>query len=221
MSYDGPSPLPVKRGGTGNTSQAAYSLVAGGTTTTGAFQAVGPNASGQVLASAGTSALPTFTAYPQVSGLGIGASPGSTAGLTFDGSNFMDNYAVNTYTPTLTGSSTAGTTTYVTQLGQYVQIGSIVFCWFRMSISGATGTGNAQISLPFTLNSASSNICAGVFNSNGSGWSYPASETQTILMASPNSNIATVSCCASGVASSLLQMSNAANIMTGSIMFRV
>lgn len=211
----------VAGGGTGNTTQAAYSLVAGGTSTTGSFQAVGPNASGQVLASAGTSALPTFTAFPQVSGLGIGASPGSTAGLTFDGSNFMDNYAVGTYTPTVVGASSAGTTTYSNQLGQYVQIGSIVFAWFKIVITGATGTGSAQFSLPFTLNAASTNVCLGSFNSNGSGWSFGASLTYTNLLANPGNAFAVVSCSGSSQNAVSLQMANAANTMIGSIMFRV
>jgi hypothetical protein len=54
--------LGVVGGGTGNISQVAYSLVAGGTTTTGAFQAVSSVASGSVLTSAGTAALPAYTA---------------------------------------------------------------------------------------------------------------------------------------------------------------
>src|ERR1700741_1256173 len=50
----------VAGGGTGKTTQPAYSLVCGGTTTTGNFQAVAPVAAGQVLVSGGTSALPAF-----------------------------------------------------------------------------------------------------------------------------------------------------------------
>src|SRR5271169_5317141 len=50
----------VAGGGTGNTSQAAFSLVCGGTTTTGAFQAVSDVATGSVLISGGTGALPSF-----------------------------------------------------------------------------------------------------------------------------------------------------------------
>lgn len=53
----------VAQGGTGNTSIAAYSVICGGTTTTGAFQVVsGLGNAGQVLTSAGAGALPTWSA---------------------------------------------------------------------------------------------------------------------------------------------------------------
>jgi hypothetical protein len=220
MSYDGPSPLPVIRGNTGVASQAAYSLVAGGTTTTGAFQAVSSVASGSLLTTAGTSALPAWSAYPQISGLGIGASPGSTAGLTFDGSNFMDNYAISTYTPTVVGGTTAGTTTYSSQIGQYARIGNLVIAWFQIVITGATGTGNANFSLPFSLNSASSNICVGPFNSNSTTWTWQGRNSVNLL-ANPGNSFAVVSCNASGQNASSLQMFNSAATFTGSVAFRV
>lgn len=53
--------LPVANGGTGDTSFTAYSVICGGTTTTGALQNVsGVGTSGQVLTSNGASALPTW-----------------------------------------------------------------------------------------------------------------------------------------------------------------
>jgi len=52
----------VAGGGTGNTTFTAYSVIAAGTTATGAFQNVsGVGTSGQVLTSAGASALPTWS----------------------------------------------------------------------------------------------------------------------------------------------------------------
>ena len=52
----------VAGGGTGNTTFTAYSVIAAGTTATGAFQNVsGVGTSGQVLTSAGAGALPTWT----------------------------------------------------------------------------------------------------------------------------------------------------------------
>ena len=56
----------VAGGGTGNATQDAYSIVCGGTTTTGAFQAVDPVASGSVLTSAGTTSLPAWAASTSV-----------------------------------------------------------------------------------------------------------------------------------------------------------
>lgn len=54
------------------------------------------------------------------------------------------------YTPTYTGASTAGVTTYTTQTGSYVRLGSLVLVWGNVAWTNATGTGNAQISLPLT-----------------------------------------------------------------------
>lgn len=53
--------LPVSNGGSGVTSATAYSVLCGGTTSTGAFQSVASvGSSGQVLTSNGAGALPTF-----------------------------------------------------------------------------------------------------------------------------------------------------------------
>jgi hypothetical protein len=53
--------LPVANGGTGATSQTAYAVLAGGTTSTGAYQSIASvGTSGQVLTSNGAGALPTF-----------------------------------------------------------------------------------------------------------------------------------------------------------------
>lgn len=54
------SPLQVNAGGTGNTSFTAYSIIAGGTTSTGSLQNIGTGTLGQILTSAGSSALPTW-----------------------------------------------------------------------------------------------------------------------------------------------------------------
>ena len=52
--------LPIANGGTNKTSFTAYTLVVGGTTSTGALQQVGAGTSGQILFSNGSSALPSF-----------------------------------------------------------------------------------------------------------------------------------------------------------------
>src|ERR1700678_2371845 len=55
--------LSVAGGGTGDTSFTAYSVITGGTTSTGALQSVsGVGTSGQVLTSNGPAALPTWQA---------------------------------------------------------------------------------------------------------------------------------------------------------------
>lgn len=127
--------IAVANGGTSNTSQTAYSLVAGGTTNTGAFQAVGPVAVGQVLASAGTSTLPAFTATPSVTSVTVG------------GGNAISTYVEGTWTPNIqiAGSSTG--ITYSTQAGYYSRINNnvTIYAYIVLSSKGV-GAGAVTIS---------------------------------------------------------------------------
>lgn len=69
--------LPVANGGTGKTSVTAYALLAGGTTTTGAFQSLASlGTSGQVLVSNGSGALPTWQDNP--GGWNVSTANGTT-----------------------------------------------------------------------------------------------------------------------------------------------
>jgi hypothetical protein len=64
--------------------------------------------------------------------------------------NLLNDYEEGTWTPTYYGSSTAGTTTYVTQTGNYTKVGRQVTAICQLSISAATGTGEVRIGgLPF------------------------------------------------------------------------
>jgi hypothetical protein len=120
---------------------------------------VATGATSTLLQGAGVGTAPTFTGFPQVSGLGVGASPGSTAGITFDGSNFLNNYAQGTYTPTIIGASTAGTGTYTIQVGRYTRIGNKVCVYFYANTTAHNGTGQiTATSLPFTSNSTTNNL---------------------------------------------------------------
>jgi hypothetical protein len=70
MAYEGPHPFPVPSGGTGDTSFIAYTVICGGTTTTGALQNVASvGSAGQVLTSNGAAALPTFQSGASVVGI--------------------------------------------------------------------------------------------------------------------------------------------------------
>jgi hypothetical protein len=75
-------------------------------------------------------------------------------GISFDnGANTLEHYEEGTFTPTLYGTTTAGSPTYVTQEGSYTRIGNICYVTFRVlwsSLGGATGS--MRISgLPFTI----------------------------------------------------------------------
>jgi hypothetical protein len=110
----------VAGGGTGNTTATAYAVQCGGTTSTGAHQSIASvGTSGQVLTSNGAGALPTFQAV----GGGSSAS----------------------WTPTIVGSSTAGTASYSTQVGRYQQIGSLVVATFDIVWTGGNGSGNLLV----------------------------------------------------------------------------
>jgi hypothetical protein len=53
------------------------------------------------------------------------------------------------YTPTYVGGTTAGVTTYSTQQGVYYRLGRLIVATGAVVWTGATGTGDARISLPF------------------------------------------------------------------------
>lgn len=76
----------------------------------------------------------------------------SDFGISFDsGSNVLDQYEDGTFTPTLYGSSTAGTPVYSVNEGNYVIVGDVVTCTFRIVITAIGGmVGQVRIDgLPF------------------------------------------------------------------------
>ncbi len=82
----------------------------------------------------------------------------SGAGITFPATqsassdaNTLDDYEEGTFTPTIRGTTTAGTGTYSTQNGTYIKIGRSVTVFGYIRWSAHTGTGSMQIgNLPFT-----------------------------------------------------------------------
>ena len=60
------------------------------------------------------------------------------------------NYSKGTYSPTYLGGTTAGATTYSVQQGTWIRIGNVIIVTGNVTWTAVTGTGNAQISLPFT-----------------------------------------------------------------------
>lgn len=65
--------------------------------------------------------------------------------------NTLDDYEEGTFTPTVVGTSTAGSGTYTAQVGRYTKVGNLVTFTVTLAWSAHTGTGNIRISgLPFT-----------------------------------------------------------------------
>lgn len=130
--------LPVANGGTGAVSQTAYAVLAGGTTSTGAYQSVASvGSSGQVLTSNGAGALPSFQT-PAAGGTTIPAGTvmlfGQTAAPTgFTKLTDQDNAALRV----VSGSaSTGGTQGFTTAFASQTPTGSVSIS----SVSGSAGS---------------------------------------------------------------------------------
>lgn len=74
-------------------------------------------------------------------------------------SHVMDDYQRGEFTPTVSGSSTAGTATYDRRLGRFTKIGTQVHVTITLQWSGHTGSGDFLLTgLPFTSENNSENI---------------------------------------------------------------
>jgi hypothetical protein len=91
-------------------------------------------------------------------------------GIQFNGdtaaANALDDYEEGTFTPTIVGSTSAGTGTYSSQIGRYTKVGNLVTVAITLVWSAHTGTGNMSLTgLPFT-SVASYNPISACFVSN-------------------------------------------------------
>jgi len=106
-------------------------------------------------------------------GLGVGVVPSAgkgalqlSSGINFPATqvassdaNTLDDYKEGTFTPTIAGTTSAGTGTYSIQTGFYTKIGNTVFFRLRIDWSAHTGTGNMIISnLPFISSSTANSF---------------------------------------------------------------
>ena len=86
--------------------------------------------------------------------------------------NKLDDYEEGTWTPTVSGHSTAGTMTYSDRNGKYTKVGRLVTIHFYLQGSSGTGSGNLLLGgIPFTI--ASGHMSYGSPQWNG-GISYPS-----------------------------------------------
>ena len=87
-----------------------------------------------------------------------GAKLQTVDGITFPATqvasadpNTLDDYEEGTWTPTIIGTTTAGTVTYVNRTATYTKVGRLIHVSVHVEWSGGTGTGILRISgLPFT-----------------------------------------------------------------------
>lgn len=115
--------------------------------TNGALTSISVGASNSALQGS-TGADPAFTTTPQIVGLGIGAASTGT-GVSFDGSNTLANYSIGTWTPTLSFAGASVGVTYSTQIGNYTQIGNLVYYYINLVLtSKGSSTGECRITIP-------------------------------------------------------------------------
>jgi hypothetical protein len=77
-------------------------------------------------------------------------------------SELLADYEKGTFTPTVIGTTTAGTATYAYAVGNYVKVGDAVHFQIIISWSAGTGTGNLALSgLPFTAGSSYYSVSLG------------------------------------------------------------
>src|SRR3954471_11035858 len=137
----------VPYGGTGDTSFTAYSVLCGGTTSTGAFQNVsGVGTSGQVLTSNGASTLPTwqtFTAGTVTSVSGTSGQIDVATGTTTPVISISASYVGQTSITTL-GTIGTGTWQGTAVTVPYGGTGDTSFTAYSVLCGGTTSTGALQ-----------------------------------------------------------------------------
>lgn len=105
-------------------------------------------------------------------------------------------YAKGTWTPTYSGLTTAGTTTYTGQrYGEYVRVGRLITFTGIVGWTAASGTGGVVIGgLPFTSASTTNDFWAVSVRANGVTFSgsgiqaYISTGTSTIILETPTTN---------------------------------
>lgn len=127
-----------------------------------------------------------------------------------------------TWTPTVVGSSTAGTTTYTAQIGHYTKIGSLVIVQFNVSYSAATGTGVLLIQgLPFTINNTTNSAPSGTIAINAAGLTWPTGSTTVALQGVGGTTEAIIFTYGSASAANQMSIANTSTQLMGTLMYYV
>ena len=209
MAYK-PKPITVADGGTGLATLTAHSVQVGNGTSNVTQLTVGTN--GQVLVGS-TTADPAFAT--------LASSTGSISYTTGAGTLSIDvsNYAVSTFSPTLIGQTTAGTTSYNSQNGYYTRFLNMCLIYGFIDIASASGTGNVLIgNFPFTIN-ANADVVGSI--SFSGAWAWPALRTTEVFYGLANTITANVWTSGSSQSASAMQMTNAAAIVYFNLLYQV
>ncbi len=131
--------------------------------------------------------------------------------ISFDsGTNKLGNYIDRTtWTPVITGTSTAGAGTYSVQTGYYMKIMNVITCWFNITWSAHTGTGNMTITgLP--VSNGSTILSIGAIHS--SSLTYPGSSVYLVGQLPVSSSTITLYGCVQGSSKANVAMDSAASV---------
>ncbi len=152
----------------------------------------------------------------------VSSFPTVFGGIKFNKeSDTLNTYVVGTFTPTIVGT-VAGTTTYSTQVGNYVKIGNIVTVSATLVGTGATGTGSNIIGgFPFTSKNATTNYYGSILIVNAAGWTWPALTTSAYALITTNAATGSIDMSGTGSAFGALQMANAAFNMQFTITYQI
>lgn len=104
--------------------------------------------------------------------------------------NTLDDYEEGTFTPTITGSSSNPTVTYITQVGKYTKVGNLVRANIYLETSAFSGgSGNLQFAgLPFT----SANITATSSQGSIAFYKVNSHDAENTANVSTNTTVVTV-----------------------------
>ena len=127
-------------------------------------------------------------------------------------SNAYDGYEVGTFTPTITGASSAGTVTYVDRKATYMRVGKRVLVDMLMSITSMTGSGDVVLGgLPFNIKTGTAAYGTAILSGS---WPWPASRTQVQAQIIPNTFTIKINCLGSAQSNAFLQCFNTAGVET-------
>lgn len=133
---------------------------------------------------------------------------------------YVGQFAISTFTPTMVGGTTAGSTTYSQQTGAYCIIGPMCFAMFAVVGSAATGTGTAIFG-GFPAGFLSGYVPWGtIISASAAGWTWPASTTTMGFGGIGGTTTGEIYCSGSGTTGNYMQMHNAAFNFQGMIIYR-
>jgi hypothetical protein len=204
-------PLTVPNGGTGVATLASNGILYGNGV--GVVQVTAAANNGVLVTS--NAGVPSLLANSGTAGYVLTANTGAPP-------SWQDITTTGTWTPTVTGATTAGATTYGYQIGFYILIGNLMTVNFTVGGAAATGTGNLRIGgFPTNIANIANYYPVGVINISGPSLSLPGGKTSAVSQAVPNTNYCELLCWGSSTASSYFQMQNTTFGFTGQITYQI